>query len=218
MPKVSSLTSFVLDPSQLHSQDLTSYTEGVTPTLTKDLGPDMDFPDDPTVSAGLKYHASKLLAHHATLDWVQANNPHYNVITLHPSFVFGHSLIQTSTENADPLNKMLWASLSSEKPQIPSSGVDVKDVAAAHLKALDLKVGENSEVQEFLLSGAGWRWDRVVDFVNEKYPNLGIKMTGPFAEDWKVETKRAEELLGVEWTPVEDTVADVLDQQLRFRS
>jgi len=167
-------------------------------------------------SGGLKYHGSKLLAHRATLDWVETHKPHFAVITLHPSFVVGRSLIQTSPDTIDAMNGWMRSSLLSEKPFMPSCMVDVEDVAAAHLKALEFDVGDKSEVQEFLLTGAGWRWDRVVDFVNEKYPTFGIKMTGPFEEIWKIETKRAVDLLGMRWRSVEDTVTSMFDQQLQF--
>ena len=168
------------------------------------------------VSSGVKYAASKLLAHRATLDWVATHDPHFNVITLHPSYVLGHSLIQTSAENVDILNGFMWGHLFTEdKISYPSSSVDVEDVAAAHLKALDMKVGKKTEVQEFLLDG-GWSWERLLKIVNEKYPNAGFKRTEVDEAPWTIETKRAEEILGMKWRSLEDTVSAFVDQQLQF--
>ena len=75
------------------------------------MDPDMEFPADPMASGGAKYHASKLLAHRATLEWVAENKPHFVVITLHPSFVFGRNLSQTSPDGVDGTNAMLWGCL-----------------------------------------------------------------------------------------------------------
>jgi nucleoside-diphosphate-sugar epimerase len=181
------------------------------------VDPDMDFPTDPTISASLKYHASKILAHRATLDWVQKFKPHFNVITLHPSFVFGGSLTQNTADELSGTNAMLWGTLFSEKPGIPCTAVDVKDVAAAHLKALVVNVGRDVAVQEFLLNNASWTWERVAEFVKEKYPSLGMKMVGPFNVPPEVEAKRAEDLLGLRWRTMEETLSSVVDQQLALR-
>jgi nucleoside-diphosphate-sugar epimerase len=178
----------------------------------------MEFPADAAAAGGMKYQASKLLAHRATLDWVASHKPRFHVITLHPTIVYGHSIIQDSAESVDPMNALLWASLFSEKPMMPSASVDVEDVAVAHLNALELELDDKPEVHEFLLDGDGWSFERVVGFVREKYSDLGIKMTGPFVEGWTVDTKKAEEVLGIKWRSVEDTISSFLDQQLQYRS
>ncbi|GKT66922.1 NAD dependent epimerase/dehydratase [Colletotrichum tofieldiae] len=193
--------------------------EGSNPSILID--PDMEFPSDPWASAGLKYHASKVLAHRAVLEWVPKNEPNYSVITLHPSFVFGRNLTQTSADGIDGTNAMLWESFFSEKPSVPMAPVDVRDVALAHLRALNLDVNRQSNVQEFLLSApeaGGWKWERVVEFVNEKYPDLKIQLKGPFGEIPKLEAKRATELLGIKWRNMEDTISSFLDHQLELKS
>ncbi|OBR14497.1 NAD dependent epimerase/dehydratase [Colletotrichum higginsianum IMI 349063] len=185
------------------------------------VDPDMEFPSDPRANAGLKYQASKILAHRAVLEWVPKNQPGFSVVTLHPSFVFGRNLHQKSHDQIDGTNAMLWESLFSEKPNVPMATVDVRDVALAHLKALDLEIKEKATVQEFLLSApkaAGWDWERVANFVREKYPALDIKLKGPFDEPPKVEAKRATELLGIQWRSMEDTISSFLDQQVELKS
>ncbi|WQF76541.1 Putative NAD-dependent epimerase/dehydratase, NAD(P)-binding domain superfamily [Colletotrichum destructivum] len=185
------------------------------------VDPDMEFPSDPRANAGLKYQASKILAHRAVLEWVPKNQPGFSVVTLHPSFVFGRNLHQKSHDQIDGTNAMLWESLFSEKPNVPMAAVDVRDVALAHLKALDLEIKEKASVQEFLLSApktVGWEWEQVANFVREKYPALDIKLKGPFDEPPKVEAKRATELLGIQWRSMEDTISSFLDQQVALKS
>jgi len=153
-------------------------------------------------SGGMKYQVSKILAHRATLEWVRTNKPSFGLVTLHPSFVFGRNLAQTSAEGLDGTNSMLWDSLHSPKAFIPSSGVDVRDVALAHLKALEVTMGARDGVDEFLLSAGpreNWTWGEVTAFVRSKYPALDVKLEGPFEEPPVVITQKAETLLGMQW-------------------
>ena len=193
--------------------------EGSNPSIAID--PKMSFPDDPTASGGLKYHASKILAHRATLNWASTTKPSFTIITLHPSFVFGRNLTQISAAALDGTNAMLWGCLTSPAPFIPLAAVDVRDVATAHLKALEIKMGESNEVEEFIISAGereGWKWGRVVDFVRERYPSVDVKLEGPFEEPPKADTHRAEEILGLKWKKMEDTMGSFLGQQVESRS
>ncbi|KAF3040848.1 hypothetical protein E8E11_006374 [Didymella keratinophila] len=101
-----------------------------------DIDPQMSFPTDPRTAGGLKYHASKILAHRATL--------------------------------------------SCEKE--------------------------------------GWTWDRVAEFVRQKYEFVGVKVKGPFEQPPSVDTSKAERVLGFGWRIMEDTVGSFLDHQIELRS
>lgn len=175
----------------------------------------MSFPDG-LAGHGLKYQASKILAHQASKNWVKEHQPHFSLITLHPTFVVGPSLIQTSAEDADAINSWLWASLHSEKPLLSTLWVDVRDVADAHIKALDAPIG--GAVSEFLLNGPKFTWDDVIEYVKTKYPQLDVKLQPPFDKNPSVETPGAENVLGIKWRGFEEMAGSVLDQQLSFRS
>lgn len=181
----------------------------------------MAFPEDPTTNGIMKYHVSKILAHRATLEWARINKPSFGLVTLHPSFVFGRNLTQTSAEGLDGTNSMLWGALHSPKPFFPLSAVDVEDVALAHLKALEVETGAGEEVEEFLLSAGSkdhWTWGQIAEFVRSKYPTLDVNLEGPFGEPPEVTTHKAETVLGMKWKPMEDTVSSFLDQQLELRT
>src|ERR1700712_910846 len=96
----------------------------------------MSFPEGVT-GHGVKYSASKVLAHQATRDFLAQNNPQYTLITLHPTFVLGKSLVQETAGDIDGINALFWLSLFSEKPHIPTAWVHVLDVAEAHIKVLE---------------------------------------------------------------------------------
>lgn len=46
-----------------------------------------------------QYHASKLAAHKETMDLAKEDHHHFDIVTLHPVFVFGHSLIQKPADD-----------------------------------------------------------------------------------------------------------------------
>jgi nucleoside-diphosphate-sugar epimerase len=182
----------------------------------------MKFPDDPQASGEMKYHASKLLAHRATHDWVEKNKPNFLVITIHPSFVYGRNLSQTSPDGIDGTNMMLWGSLYSEKPFIPATCVDVRDVALAHVRALEANVdGGKNKVHEFIVSASekeGWSWTNIAKFVKEKYPNLGTKLEGSFDAPPPIQAHRAEQILGIKWRKMEGTISSFLDHQMELKA
>jgi hypothetical protein len=60
------------------------------------------------------YQASKLAAHTATLDYVSSKKPQYSVVTIHPVFVFGHNILQTT---ADELSGTEACSLAHSTPK-----------------------------------------------------------------------------------------------------
>ncbi|KAF3032868.1 hypothetical protein E8E12_003514 [Didymella heteroderae] len=183
------------------------------------IDPSMSFPTDPRAAGGLKYHASKILAHRATHDWAASSAPRYSIVTLHPSFVFGANLLQSSPDALDGTNAMLWSSLTSPQPVIPMSAVDVRDVAAAHIRALEVDV-RDGEVEEFIVCAGekeGWTWDRVADFVKRKYAFVAVKLEGPFEQPPSADTSKAERVLGFGWRSMEDTVGSFLDHQVELR-
>ncbi|KAE8369001.1 hypothetical protein BDV27DRAFT_166591 [Aspergillus caelatus] len=162
---------------------------------------------------GLKYQASKIRAHQATRDFLASQNPHFTIITFHPTFVLGESLIQKTPEGIDGINALFWDSLHSEKPTIPNVWVDVRDVAEAHIRALKAEIPSGTE---FLLSAPAASWEATGQMVRRKFPSVGCKLQGPIEGGWTVDTKTAERILGMHWRRQDEIVEAVLEQQLRL--
>ncbi|KAK3933686.1 hypothetical protein QBC46DRAFT_462956 [Diplogelasinospora grovesii] len=200
-------------------------TEGANPSLSvpaidDDEGWDGIFRPLGDGAHGAKYSASKILAHRATLTWAQEHKPKFKLVTLHPAFVLGRDLAQAADKEQGmaTVNGGFVASLKAaeKKPHIPSSFVDVRDVALAHLRSIDAKLGEEGGgVTEYLLeSKPGVTWKDVVGFVKDKYPQVDVKLTGPFDEPFSSDTSRAEKDLGIKWHGMQEIVGSVLDQQI----
>ncbi|RDW74786.1 hypothetical protein BP6252_05928 [Coleophoma cylindrospora] len=175
---------------------------------------DEPFPDD-LVGHGQKYAASKIFAHQATKDFLKIQKPHYILTTFHPVFVMGDSLIQKSAKDLDGINAFFWQGLFSPKPIIGTGWVHVRDVAEAHVKALEAPIETGTE---FLLSLPGFPWEEAVDYIKAQYPNLGCKLEPPFEKRWTTDASTAERILKMQWRPREKIIHDVIDQQLSFQA
>lgn len=172
------------------------------------------YPDD-SIGGAKKYASSKIMAHQATRDFLKNENPHYNLITLHPGFVIGESLIQQTAEQISGGNVLLWMSLMSKQPFLGTAWVHVRDVADAHVKLLqtDLQTGT-----EIILSRPLIAWEDVVSFVRSKYPDLPVKLEPPIPGKCGMNIEIAEKNLGIQWRSMETIVQDFLDQQLALQA
>jgi len=161
------------------------------------------------------YAASKLLANNATWDFRAAAKPQYALVTLHPAFVYGHNLVQTSAEGINGgSNQNLWSLIMKGNPAGNTTGVHIQDVAEAHIKALDPKILDGSK---YLLAGPKTNGAEIARIVQKFYPDSGALIN----EDCRGvafpnDTTKAETELGIKWRSFEAMVRDVMDQQLGF--
>lgn len=175
---------------------------------------DAPFPNDVFGSA-MKYSASKILAHQATRDFLRDSKPRYTLLTLHPTYVIGDDLTQETAEGLGGINGLLFMSLSLEKPIIGTAWVHVRDIAEAHIKAIESDAKSGTE---FLLSGPTFPWEEAIDYIKAKYPALDIKLQPPFGDRWKVDTSVAEKILGTQWRSKEEILDAVIGQQIALRA
>ncbi|PCH08596.1 NAD-dependent epimerase/dehydratase [Penicillium occitanis (nom. inval.)] len=180
--------------------------------LTVDPNADFTGPDDSATSFRL-YHASKLLANSAAWEFKNTEKPHFSLVTLHPSYVFGHNYVQASPEEVQSsTNRMIWGTVMTGKPVGNITGVHVQDVAEAHIKALNENVPDGSK---FLLAGKKASWSDVARIVKRDYPGIGAKITEDISgESYPLDTTEAEKVLGMKWRSLDQMVKDVLEQQL----
>jgi nucleoside-diphosphate-sugar epimerase len=159
---------------------------------------------------------------------VQAKKPHFTVTTIHPSFIYGHNLLQSSFAELSPnsTNGWLWEALQTPNPTLGNRGVHILDVTEAHLRALKVATESDpdsdpnswsSGIGKFLISVQPFDWNKVGDFVKEKYPRVGSKIEGWEAKGGVMDTTRAEQILGLKhFRSIDEMVAEVIEQQLSF--
>ncbi|KAF3391746.1 hypothetical protein F1880_007446 [Penicillium rolfsii] len=182
------------------------------------VDPKADFvdPSNPDATPMTLYRASKLLANNATWRFRETAKPHFSLVTIHPSFVFGANLMQTSAQEVQSgSNGILWGSLMGGVPLGGISGVHVQDVAEAHVKALDPKI---KDVSKYLLSAPQTTWKEVAKVALKAYPHIGMKITEEVEgmPSLPTDTTKAEVELGMKWRSWDEMVRDVVDQQLGF--
>lgn len=161
------------------------------------------------------YHVSKILSNQASWKFMKENSPKFILITLHPNFVYGHSLTQTSAEEAaGSTNGLLWGAIMAEDKATNLSYVAVGDVAEAHVRALKPEVKESTS---YLVSGPAHSWDDVLEIVKSDYPGVAYKLkSGVPTNNFTGSTEKTEKELSIKWTSLKDVVHEVMDQQLGF--
>lgn len=182
-------------------------------SLNIKVDPDMDFPEG-MAGDGPKYQASKILAHQATRAMIEKEKPAFSVITIHPVFVLGPTLLERSAKGISGINAWFWSSMGAESAPFPPALVDVRDVAEAHVRAIHAPV--EKPVTEILIDGQVTGWDTLVDLVGKKYPQLSLNWKRPFPKGMEVDVTRAETMLGMKWRPIENTFSDLIEQQLSY--
>ncbi|KAM5469232.1 putative secondary metabolism biosynthetic enzyme [Microsporum audouinii] len=173
------------------------------------------------IGTWLSYQGSKILAHQAGRDWARHNARDLEVVSMHPGYVLGHSLVQKTAADISGMNAVLWSALNN----VPQAGfvtccVHVQDVADACLRALDAALPK--PYMEFLLAGREFTWSGAVEVVkSRRYPILEAPPeAGPFG-GWTgvdADVSAAEEILGLRWRSQEQIVGDLIEQQLSFAS
>ncbi|TVY16814.1 putative uncharacterized oxidoreductase [Lachnellula arida] len=160
------------------------------------------------------YYASKLLANAASWSFMSTQNPQFTLVSLHPTCVVGHHILQThSSELAGCTNSYLFNPIMTGNAAPKTNCVHVLDVADAHLRALD---GERVKGNaSFLISGAAPLREETVAILEKYYPDAGWKLrAGGGTDVWDIDTGKAERELGMEWRSYEMMVREVMDQQL----
>ncbi|KAK5994180.1 Putative uncharacterized oxidoreductase [Cladobotryum mycophilum] len=163
--------------------------------------------------SGSMYQTSKILAHQASRDWIGEHKPKFGVVTVHPAFVVGPSLIQRTANEIDGINAWLWNSLRSGQAGFPSVLVDVRDVAEVTVRAAKSSVPSGTE---FIASGPKITWTEIAELVKKEYPAVDVKLSSEGPPQFGTEAKAASELLGFKWRPIYDTIRAVADQQVSF--
>jgi len=109
-------------------------------------------------------------------------------------------------------------------PTLMWQWVDVRDVAEAHVNALDPAVKGN---QRFLLGAGEFTWQKIVDIAKERlsfstFPEKEVPVGDPNyqlpEERWRFDVSKAEKELKLTWTSLEQSIASLVTQLYNMRS
>ncbi|PTB72343.1 NAD(P)-binding protein [Trichoderma longibrachiatum ATCC 18648] len=162
----------------------------------------------------LKYQTGKVVAHQAYRDWVKETNPKFEVVSVHPSQVFGPSLVHRSADELRGVNYLMWTTLHSDEPlKTPFLMVDVRDVSRALARISDANVPSGTELP---LTGPAYTWKQFADTVKSNNPSLDIAFEPEQEPTLTMDMDATDKYLKMEWTSMEDTIKAFVDQQIAF--
>jgi len=174
----------------------------------------------------IKYRASKVLAERAAWDFVDKNKSEigFDIATILPCFVFGPLLHDVPTlEHLNFTSKWFYNAtrgegLPQDKASAPAGNyVDVRDVAAMHVRALKDEVAGG---QRFLCAAAPFSWQDVYNALHSAEPPLSnIPKGDPSAKTVHpiiYNSDKARNVFGFQFRSLQKVAADTLES-LRSR-
>lgn len=170
---------------------------------------------DPVVA----YCASKALAEKAAWKFAEESKPHFEITTLCPPMVFGpaaHALsFSALNTSAWDLNRFLSGELEDVPETSFWSFVDVRDLATAHVRALE--VPEAGDERFFIVSGR-YSYQQTADVLRtssriseadkKKVPVGKPGQNNPGPEVYEVDNSKSKRILGLEYRSFEESIVD----------
>ena len=167
------------------------------------------------------YSASKALAEKAAWEFMD-KNPSFALTTFNPPGIVGpiihpvKSMEELNTSCANVWRLITLGDHSEVPPTLLPQTVDVRDVSKAQVLAMSNPAARG---QRFILCGYYIDMQVIVDYLRRKYPehatmipkgNPGTRnQPGPIA---KLDSTKAEKILGMSWIPWQKTYGDLAEQ------
>jgi nucleoside-diphosphate-sugar epimerase len=178
---------------------------------------------------GRVYCASKTLAEKAAWNFVEKQQPTFTIATVCEPLVYGPRVDNLkSLDDLNTSNAALWKLVTSGKDaQIPVVSVpweiDVRDVAFAHVAALERQTKSN---ERYLIAAESFDFQKIADLVHEstKIPS-NIKDTTPrgtpgkrLPDHYQIDSSKAQKELGVTYIPLKTTIEDLILQLVSIQN
>jgi len=166
------------------------------------------------------YCASKALAEEKMWAWLKENDTSFTLATICPTWVFGpHVPALASTAKLNESTGLLWGLFSAkEVPPFDFGGfVDVRDVAKAHVAALE----KDEAAGERFLLGIHFDWQSAIDAARNSVPELETKiLKGQPGKNlvndvYSIDGSKAERVLGIEYVTLEQCMKDSFNELLQ---
>ena len=192
--------------------DASAHPEGADHVWTED-----DWQTDNTLEKGA-YRLSKRLAEQAAWDFVGGESPPFELVTVCPSFVLGPVLSSRADAESVMFQKRALDGTMEKVPPLGFGGVDVRDVANAHVAAMTADIDapglKNAHGQaRFILSstealGVGYLSALAShpDFAKFRVPTSPAGPAPSFP--CRYDNSRAEKYLGVKLRSLDTTLLD----------
>lgn len=169
------------------------------------------------------YRGSKTFAERAAWDFVKQEKPNFDLSVINPTLVLGpvahhlDSLDSINTSNERIRDMILGRYKNGLAPTGTYVWVDVRDVALAHIKAIEVPAagGKRFFVTASLMANAD-----IADVIKKNFPDLADKLPVEYQSDMPKEhfgfdNSQSREILGIEYRELEETVVDTVKSLLQ---
>jgi nucleoside-diphosphate-sugar epimerase len=170
------------------------------------------------------YRASKLFAERAAWEFMETHKPSFSLVAICPTLAFG-PLIQP-LDGANGINTSSQRILNfvngSCKAQMPDTGVsfylwaDVRDVAAAHVRAMERQL-ERQASRRYLLTAGYFTNKDICEIIERRFPEyLDVLPRGdgeggfPREGVYKYDNRESTDELEMEYRGLEESVVDAV--------
>lgn len=176
--------------------------------------------------ANIAYRVSKTFAEKAAWDFVAHEKPNFQIVTILPTLVLGppvhplDGLASVNTSN-ERLRDMIQGKMKHElTPSVFFLWVDVRDVALAHVKAIE--VPEAAGKRFFLVAGHADN-AAIADAAKEGFPDLGKDLPENYESDlpkdiYGFDNSQARNVLGIDFRPLNQCVIDTVEAMRKMES
>ncbi|KAK9471510.1 uncharacterized protein V1510DRAFT_420119 [Dipodascopsis tothii] len=180
-----------------------------------------------TTTPQTTYRASKTFAERSAWDFIEREKPNFTLTTINPPLVWGPMLHEADLSSLNTSNNMVYNMISGATPEVPVGGqtsyVDVRNVAAAHVRALTTPAAVN---QRYFVVGGKYTNSQVIGLIGELFPAIkdklpkcppGVLPAGLDAE-FGVDGSKATRDMGIEYVPLEKSLTDLVTQLLEWQA
>jgi nucleoside-diphosphate-sugar epimerase len=169
--------------------------------------------EDAKKGGALTYRGSKVFAEKALWDFIKNEKPNFQATSILPPYIFGP--IIGDVKSPDALNTssaVMYKVLTGKIPQTYfAEFVDVRDVARAHVRAIQI---EESAGKRWLLANRSFIGREAVEAVHNAglkqfvAPDVTVDVAGMLASKYSIDNSATRRDLGFELTPLEVTAVD----------
>lgn len=165
------------------------------------------------------------LAEKAAWDYVEKEKPSFDLTVINPPAVFGpivhhiSSLSDINTSNANILEAIQGKYKDGNMPRsIVFLWVDVRDVALAHVRAIE--VAEAGGKRLFIVAGH-FSAKRIADAIRETHPELESKLPENVIDDlpadvYQYNNTLGRQLLGIEYRTLKECIGDTVSSLIKL--
>ena len=168
------------------------------------------------------YRASKTAAERFAWKYAKENDVKFALTTINPPLVFGpviHKIADVDSINTSVA--LLFKFFTNPEAEIPDpmtaqSFVDVRDVAKAHILALELA---NTNNERFVTSGGELTWGETAEHLRTLYPDRKITNRGPGygkKNAYHMSNAKSKRVLGIDYIDAETSIKDTIESLKDF--